>query len=81
MEEGKVSIRFLKYLVCKLKEIIVLFSHIFLFDPLVLITLLKSDEIIVVTDDSKSLLPNFVQKKQSLPAIIDAKNYKTFSKY
>ena len=66
----------------KLKEIIrFIFQHISLFDPLVLITLFKSDEIIAVTDDSKSILPNFVQKTIIKPAIsIDVEDFEKYKK-
>ena len=62
----------------KLKEITrFIFQKISLFDPFVLMTLIKSDKIIAVTDDSKSILPNFVQNKTIIkPAIsIDVKDF------
>jgi len=55
----------------KIKEIIrMLMQRFSLFDPLVLLTLYKADKIIAVTEDTKTILPNFVQDKVIIkPAI------------
>ncbi len=55
----------------KVKQFLrIIAQRVALIDPLVLITLYKANEIIAVTEDTKSILPNFAQKKTSIkPAI------------
>ncbi len=55
----------------KIKEIIrMLMQRIALIDPLVLLTLYKADKIIAVTEDTKTILPKWAQKKTIIkPAI------------
>lgn len=48
----------------KIKELIrMIIQRISLFDPLVLFTLYKADQIIAVTEDTKTILPSFFHKK------------------
>ncbi len=55
----------------KLKELVrLLMQRLSLFDPLVLLTLYKADKIIAVTEDTKTILPKWAQKKTIVkPAI------------
>lgn len=62
----------------KIKEIIrMIIQRISLFDPFVLLTFYKADEIIAVTEDTKTILPKFFQDKVIIkPAIsIDIKDF------
>lgn len=64
----------------RIKEVLrIVAQRIALIDPLILLTLYKSNEIIAVTDETKSILPYFAQQKCIIkPAIsIDKSDFQT----